>query len=77
MIATTMGLSETAVKYAVYRLSARHQTYSLADIAAYIGCTERTIKNVMPKLIQAGVIRRTGNTRRGFRYELIEERELL
>jgi len=66
-----MGITEYAVKHAIEKLSKKEGTFTCEDIADEIRCNRKTVNSAVLRLIESGVICRTGCKRNGYRYEQV------
>ncbi len=67
-----MGLSEFAVSRALVEMNSEREYVSVAVIAAHVGCSDRTVKRAMKRLIDANaIVRLDGSTSKGgYRYDV-------
>lgn len=68
------GESKTPVKTPEKILSVLkdHPNYSLADVAAVVGKSQRAVERASVKLVKSGQLRRVGSTKEGY-CEVVEE----
>jgi predicted transcriptional regulator len=71
-LALDMSLVDFAVKCAIRNLSDGTKPITAAEIARHIGCSDTTVRRNLPRLIEAGTVKRYGNKRKGYWYEVAE-----
>jgi predicted transcriptional regulator len=67
-----MGLSEFAISRALLELQCDREYISIAMVATHVGCSNRTVKRAMKRLIESNtVVRLDGcRTKGGYRYDV-------
>ena len=67
-----MGLPEFAVSRALIELQSEREYVSIAAVASHVGCSTRTVKRAMKRLIETNTIVRLDGSRSkgGYRYNV-------
>lgn len=68
-----VGIVDYAVRAAIEKLSRQQHIITAAEIAAHIGCSDTTVRRTLPRLIEAGHIKRFGSKRNGYWYQIMED----